>query len=39
MAAELDYVPLPASLVGLIRKTWADNIKGPDGKPIYASSM
>jgi phosphate transport system substrate-binding protein len=39
MAAELDYVSLPASLVGLIRKTWADNIKGPDGKPIYASSM
>jgi phosphate transport system substrate-binding protein len=39
MAAELDYVPLPASLVGLIRKTWTDNIKDPDGKPIYASSM
>ena len=39
MAAELDYVPLPASLVGLIRKTWADSVKGPDGKPIYASTM
>ncbi len=39
MASELDYVPLPASLVGLIRKTWADSIKGPDGKPIYASTM
>jgi phosphate transport system substrate-binding protein len=39
MASELDYVPLPASLVGLIRKTWAESIKGPDGKPIYASTM
>jgi phosphate transport system substrate-binding protein len=39
MASELDYVPLPASLVGLIRKTWAENIKGPDGKPLYASTM
>jgi phosphate transport system substrate-binding protein len=39
MASELDYVPLPASLVALIRKEWADSIKGPDGKPIYASTM
>ena len=38
MASELDYVPLPASLVGLIRKTWGE-IKGPDGKPLYASTM
>jgi phosphate transport system substrate-binding protein len=39
MASELDYVPLPASLVGLIRKTWAESVKGPDGKPLYASTM
>ena len=39
MASELDYVPLPASLVGLIRKAWAESFKGPDGKPIYASTM
>ena len=39
MASELDYVPLPASLVGLIRKTWAESVKGPDGKPLYANSM
>jgi phosphate transport system substrate-binding protein len=39
MAADLDYVPLPPSLVGLIRKEWSDSVKGPDGKPIYASTM
>jgi len=39
MASELDYVPLPANVVGLIRKEWSDSVKGPDGKPIYASSM
>ena len=39
MASELDYVPMPANVVGLIRKTWAESIKGPDGKPIYASTM
>jgi hypothetical protein len=26
-------------LVGLIRKTWAESVKGPDGKPLYANSM
>ena len=30
---------LDRELVGLIRKTWADSIKGPDGKPLYASTM
>ena len=38
MAADLDYVPLPSSVVGLIRKTWGE-VKGPDGKPLYASTM
>ena len=34
MAAELEYVALPDSLKGLIRKAWADNIKDAAGKPI-----
>ena len=34
-AAEgLDYVPLPAAVKALVRKSWAD-VKGPDGKPAY----
>ena len=34
MAEELDYVPLPATVVALIKKTWANEIKGADGKPL-----
>jgi phosphate transport system substrate-binding protein len=36
MALELDYVPMPASVIGAIKKTWAAQIKDKDGKPIYA---
>ena len=36
MAFELDYVPMPASVIGAIKKTWAAQIKDKDGKPIYA---
>ncbi len=34
MADDLDYVPLPDSLKGLIRKQWADNLKDATGKAI-----
>ena len=34
MAAELDYVPIPENVVGLIKKSWA-GIAGADGKPVY----
>lgn len=33
-AEQLGYVPLPANLVALIKKTWATEIKGPDGKAL-----
>jgi phosphate transport system substrate-binding protein len=33
-AAGLDYVPLPAAVKALIRKSWS-TIVGPDGKPVY----
>ena len=33
-AEQLDYVPLPASVKDLIRKSWG-KIVGPDGKPVY----
>ncbi len=33
-AEELDYIPLPTSLVALIKKSWAANIKDADGKPL-----
>jgi phosphate transport system substrate-binding protein len=38
MAADLDYVPLPASVVDQIKTTWAEQIKAPDGKPVYTSA-
>nr|WP_244593932.1 phosphate ABC transporter substrate-binding protein PstS [Rhodoblastus sphagnicola] len=34
-AAALDYIPLPDNVIGLIRKTWATEIKGADGKTVY----
>lgn len=36
-AGNLDYVPLPAAVKGLVRKAWTAQVKGPDGKPVYAS--
>jgi phosphate transport system substrate-binding protein len=33
-AEELDYIPLPDSLIALIKQTWASDIKGPDGKAL-----
>jgi phosphate transport system substrate-binding protein len=35
MAADLDYVPMPDSVVALIQQTWRDKIKGSDGKPVF----
>ena len=36
-AEELDYVPLPATVVAQIQKTWADNITTSDGKPVFVA--
>ncbi len=35
MADDLDYVPMPDSVVALIEKTWKDKIKARDGKPVF----
>jgi phosphate transport system substrate-binding protein len=37
MAENLDYVPLPESVVAQIKKTWID-IVGDDNKPVFASN-
>ena len=34
MADELDYVPLPDSVKGLVRKLWSDQLKDASGKAI-----
>jgi len=36
-AQQLDYVPLPSAVKTLIRKTWVQEIKGADGKAVYAA--
>lgn len=35
IAASLDYVTLPKSVIKLIETTWSNTIKGPDGKAIW----
>ncbi|HZQ71476.1 MAG TPA: phosphate ABC transporter substrate-binding protein PstS [Burkholderiales bacterium] len=35
MAEELDYVPMPDSVVRLIETSWKAQLKDPSGKPIY----
>ncbi|HET9903813.1 MAG TPA: phosphate ABC transporter substrate-binding protein PstS [Xanthobacteraceae bacterium] len=37
MAESLDYVPMPASVVEAIEKTWSSEIKDAAGKPLYAA--
>ena len=34
LAEDLDYVPMPASVVTQIKKTWAEEIKDASGKPL-----
>ncbi len=35
MAAELDYVPLPATLIAQVKKTWTTQITS-GGKPVWS---
>jgi phosphate transport system substrate-binding protein len=34
-ATELDYVPMPNSVVKLVQDMWKADIKGPNGQPIW----
>lgn len=36
-AAALDYIPMPDNVIGMVRKTWAADVKSADGKPVYES--
>jgi phosphate transport system substrate-binding protein len=35
MAEELDYVPIPDKLVGLVKTTWKSSVTDGSGKAIY----
>jgi phosphate transport system substrate-binding protein len=36
MAEELDYVPMPDSVVDQVQKMWSNDIKDSSGKPVFA---
>ncbi len=38
MAEALDYVPMPQNVIDLVEKTWALEIKGPDGKSVWTNA-
>jgi phosphate transport system substrate-binding protein len=38
-ASQLDYVPMPASVKKLIEKTWANEVKDANGKPLFSGTM
>ncbi len=37
-AAELDYVAMPDSVVTSVEETWAKEIVGADGKPLFPAT-
>jgi phosphate transport system substrate-binding protein len=39
MAEELAYIPMPDSVVKDVEASWATDIVGADGKPIFSGSM
>jgi phosphate transport system substrate-binding protein len=39
MAEGLDYVPMPSSVVSLVEKTWAKEVKGANGETVWDASM
>jgi phosphate transport system substrate-binding protein len=39
MASDLDYVPMPDSVVKLVEKAWTSQVLGTDGKTVYKSGM
>ncbi len=38
MADELHYIPMPDSVVENIKATWAKDVMGADGKPLYVET-
>jgi phosphate transport system substrate-binding protein len=39
MAEELDYVPMPSSVVSLVEHTWKSEIKDASGKSVWTDAM
>ncbi len=39
MAEELDYVPMPATVIRIVEETWSREIKDGGGNPVWTESM
>jgi len=37
MAEDLDYIPMPKNVAASVKSTWVKEIKGADGKPLFAA--
>jgi phosphate transport system substrate-binding protein len=35
IATQLEYVPIPDSATAAVRRAWAEQVKGPDGRPAW----
>ncbi|UTD27320.1 phosphate ABC transporter substrate-binding protein PstS [Bradyrhizobium sp. WD16] len=38
MAQDLDYIPMPDSVVKVVQKVWSSEVKDSSGKPLFAAS-
>jgi phosphate transport system substrate-binding protein len=38
MAEDLDYVPMPSKVVGMVENTWKTQMKAADGKPVWTGA-
>jgi len=39
MAEKLDYIPMPSNVVKLVEDTWAKEIHGSNGDPVWSADM
>jgi phosphate transport system substrate-binding protein len=38
MAQDLDYIPMPDSVVNVVQKVWSSEVKDSGGKPLFSAS-
>jgi phosphate transport system substrate-binding protein len=38
LATQLEYIPIPDSAADAVRRAWAEQVKAPDGRPVWTQS-
>jgi phosphate transport system substrate-binding protein len=38
LAVQLEYIPIPDNAADAVRRAWAEQVKGPDGRPVWTQS-